>query len=54
MKQCETVMVSLNPASMASIRMVCSCDPDGPAHIAIKCKLHAYIVLLLELFSCYC
>ena len=53
MKQCETVAL-LNPAGMASIRMVCSCDPDGPAHIDIKYKLHAYIVLLCELFSCCC
>ena len=43
MKQCETVTV-LNPAGMASIRIVCSCDPDGPAHIGIKCKLHTFII----------
>ena len=43
MKQRETVTV-LNPAGMASIRIVCSCDTDGPAHIGIKCKLCTYIV----------
>ena len=53
MKQFETVAV-LSNAGMASIRMVCSCDPDGPAHIGINCKLHTYIVLLCELFSCCC
>ncbi|XP_065890688.1 uncharacterized protein [Dysidea avara] len=33
---CRNVTV-LEPARMASIRMMCSCDPDGPSHVAIKC-----------------
>ena len=45
-KQCEAVTV-LNPAGMASIRMLCSCDPDGPTHIVIKCKLLITGIVLL-------